>query len=410
MSFWIITAAMGLSVALILGLVIVRSRTGQGAAADYDLRVYRDQLKEVDRDLARGVINEGDAERTRVEISRRILAADTAAQGEASKEGPHGITQTGVALGLGLALMSGAFALYQTLGAPGYGDLALGDRVETAETLRRDRPSQEQAENSLPAAPALQELSPDYVALVEQLRSTVAGRPDDLQGHRLLAQSEGRLGNFSAAYKAQQRVISLLGDEARAQDYADYADMLILAAGGYVSPEAEAALQATLQRESDNGPARYYTGLMMSQTGRPDVTFRIWEDLLSSSPPDASWVPPIRAQIEEIAFRAGVNYTLPPEGTAPTRGPSAGDIEAASSMTPAERMEMIEGMVGGLSDRLATEGGPPSDWARLISALVVLGRANQAIAIHDNALQVFAGNETALDIINRAAEDAGIIQ
>lgn len=409
MTFWITTAAMGLSAALILGLVILRSRAGHDTAADYDVRVYRDQLKEVERDLARGVINAGDADRIRVEISRRILAADSATQGEASKAGPHGITQTGVALGLGLALMSGAFALYQSLGAPGYGDLALVERFEIAETLRRDRPSQEQAESSLPETPPLAELSPDYIALVEQLRATVGNRPDDLQGHRLLAQSEGRLGNFSAAYKAQERVISLMGDDARAQDYADYADMLILAAGGYVSPEAEAALQATLQREQNNGPARYYTGLMMSQTGRPDVTFRIWEDLLSSSQPDASWVPPIRAQIEEIAFRAGVNYRLPPEGSAPTRGPSAGDIEAAGSMTPAERMEMIEGMVGGLSSRLSTEGGPPSDWARLISALVVLGRANQAIAVYDNALQVFEGNDAALDIINRAAEDAGII-
>jgi cytochrome c-type biogenesis protein CcmH len=59
-------------------------------------------------------------------------------------------------------------------------------------------------------------------------------------------------------------------------------------------------------------------------------------------------------------------------------------------MAPEDRAAMIEGMVAGLADRLATEGGPPEDWARLITAFGVLGRREQAQAVYDEALTVFA--------------------
>jgi cytochrome c-type biogenesis protein CcmH len=79
-------------------------------------------------------------------------------------------------------------------------------------------------------------------------------------------------------------------------------------------------------------------------------------------------------------------------------------------MTPAARMEMIGAMVDGLSERLATEGGPAEDWARLISSLGVLGQTDRAQAIYDNAMDVFAGDPGAIDIIARAGEKANLIQ
>jgi cytochrome c-type biogenesis protein CcmH len=155
-----------------------------------------------------------------------------------------------------------------------------------------------------------------------------------------------------------------------------------------------------------NGPARYYFGLMMSQTGRPDTALRVWDQLLREGPPDAPWVPPIEAQIEEMAMRAGVNYARPAIGTG--RGPSAADIDAAGDMSPAERMEMIQGMVAGLSDRLATEGGPVEDWSQLISSLGVLGQMDQARAVFENALKAFGDNRAAMDLLNRTADRIGL--
>lgn len=65
-------------------------------------------------------------------------------------------------------------------------------------------------------------------------------------------------------------------------------------------------------------------------------------------------------------------------------------------------------MVAGLSDRLATDGGTPEEWAQLISALGVLGEFDQSRAIFENAQQVFGDNPTAMDLLNRAADRVGL--
>jgi cytochrome c-type biogenesis protein CcmH len=185
---------------------------------------------------------------------------------------------------------------------------------------------------------------------------------------------------------------------------------MIMAAGGYVSPQAEDVLGAVLTRDAENGTARYYWGLMLIQTGRPDQGFRIWDGLLRRGPADAPWIEPILGQIEPVAELAGVDYAIPEIGGGALRGPSDGDIEAAQDMTPAERMEMIGSMVDGLSERLATQGGPVEDWARLISSLAVLGQTDRAQAIYDNAMEVFSDDPTAMDIIFRAGERASLAQ
>lgn len=409
MIFWILVTLLVLTVSALLALVMLRGRDGGEPAAAYDLRVYRDQLREVDRDVARGIVAEGEADRVRTEISRRILAADAQVQaeisGDAQKRGGSVVT----AVVLAVMLVGGSLAMYKTLGVPGYGDLSLSHRKDMAEQARQGRPSQQVAEDSLPPQPPLQTLEPEYLELIEQLRQTVAQRPDDLQGQVLLAQYEARVGNFKAAYEAQQRVLELKPDSATADDHFNLVDMLILAAGGYVSPEAEIALDKVFRLDPKHGAGRYYWGLMMSQTGRADVTFRVWEQLLREGPPNAPWIAPIRAQITDMAFLAGVEFEMPAVSDT-LRGPTAGDVAAAGEMSEADRMDMIRGMVEQLSDRLATEGGPPSEWARLIRALGVLGEVDQARAIYDNALEVFAGGEAELAEVAAAAQQAGILQ
>jgi cytochrome c-type biogenesis protein CcmH len=90
-------------------------------------------------------------------------------------------------------------------------------------------------------------------------------------------------------------------------------------------------------------------------------------------------------------------------------GPSAGDVEAAGEMSAEDRQEMIRGMVARLSDRLATEGGTPEEWARLISSLAVLGDEAQAIAVWNNAQEVFADNPDALEVVREGARAAGLV-
>lgn len=417
MTFWIVTLGLALAVAALLALALLRSRAsadGEPAAA-YDLRVYRDQLRDVDRDLARGVLAEAEAERIRTEVSRRILAADTQAQTEANGGAQPGGLSRMAALGVGVALIGGSALLYLGLGAPGQDDQALKTRIAQAEERRVNRVSQATAEARIPPSPAT-DIDPEYQALIDQLRDTVAKRPDDMQGQELLAVHEARTGNYAAAHKAQKRVIELLHDEAGTKEYARYAELLIGAAGGYVSPEAEQALRAALERDPGNGPARYYWGLMLAQIGRPDQAFRIWDTTLRQGPADAPWVQRISGQIGELAWLAGVDYELPkiPATGAPSEppppGPSAEDIEAASQMTADEQQDMIRGMVARLSDRLATEGGSAGEWARLIGALGVLGEVDKARAIYGEARQTFAADAAALATIDNAARQAGVAE
>ncbi|MBO9410311.1 MULTISPECIES: c-type cytochrome biogenesis protein CcmI [unclassified Ruegeria] len=406
MTFWALLILTALLIAVFLGYSMLKGRKNREPAAAYDLRVYREQLAGVDRDLARGVISEADAERVRTEISRRILSADAQMQAQGAQDGPPVWANSVAIVVVAAVLIGGGFWMYRQMGAAGLPDQPLSLRKELAETMRAERPSQAEAEAEvLPDLP--EQLDEGYANLLQQLRNTVAERPDDLQGHVLLAQHEANAGNFAAAYKAQQRVIELSGGAVPADAYAHLAEMMILAADGYISPEAEDALRQSLQRDPRNGPAQYYLGRMMTQVGRPDIGYRIWVEALRSSPADSPWAQAMRAQLEELAFRAGVFN--PPNIPAPS-GPSQEDVEAAADLTPEERQQMIMGMVNQLSDRLATEGGPPEDWARLISALGVLGEGQRAIDIMQEANAVFAGDAEALEIIDAAALQAGIAQ
>ncbi len=288
--FWSLCAALALAMTALLLTALLRGRRDTGPVQAFDMQVYRDQLREVERDIARGTIGPEDGERLRAEVSRRLLSADASVQGDVATAGqPRGVALVAAAL-IAASVLGGGYWLYSRLGAPGYGDLGLKDRIAAAEQARENRPSQQEAEAQTPQTTP-PEAPEEYAALVQRLRAAVAERPDDLQGHVLLARSEAALGNFVNAYKAQEQILRLKGDEASAKDYADLADMMVLAAGGYVSPQAETALDAAMTRDPQNGVARYYGGLMLAQTGRPDAAFRLWDNLLRESSPSDPWCP-----------------------------------------------------------------------------------------------------------------------
>ncbi|GGG82683.1 c-type cytochrome biogenesis protein CcmI [Salipiger pallidus] len=405
--FWILAAAAALVVAALLGLALLRGRSGPLTSGDFDMKVYRDQLREIERDAARGTIAPEEAERLRTEIARRILAAD--ARGETTADTPSRGAPSLVMIALiALVLTGGSLWLYTSLGAPGYGDLGLKDRIAAAETFRQNRPAQAEAEAQVPQQPQ-PELPQDYMELVTRLRTAVETRPDDIQGHALLARSEAALGNYRAAYEAQSALLDLKGDAASATEWADLVDMMVLAAGGYVSPEAERALEQVMRRDEDNGVGRYYGGLMMAQTGRPDAAFRIWDRLLRDSAATDPWVGAVREQIPDLAFAAGIDDYQLPEGAAPAlAGPSREDVEAAADLSDEDRADMVRGMVDRLGARLATDGGSPQEWAQLISALGVLNETDHAREIWTEAQEIFADSPEALAPIRAAAETAGV--
>ena len=410
--FWLVAGALALASGLLLLRGAARAGgvgtgdTGSGPPARAeDIAVYRDQLSEVARDVVRGTLAADEAERLRAEIARRILEADRASREDRTEAAPRRGTAAAVSV-VGLAML-GALASYAWLGAPGYPDVPLAERIARAEAIRANRPSQAEAVAKLPAAVRKDPQDPEMADLMTRLREAVAKRPGDQRGLELLAQNEAALGNYAEAAAAWSQLIGIRGRAATAGDSASLADALILQANGYVSPEAEAALGEALSRDPGNGTARFYMGLLEAQIGRPDLAFRFWAPLLDASPPGAPWIPFVRERIDMVARAAGVRYTPPPP-PADAPGPGAADIAAAAAMPPEDRQAMIGGMVERLSQRLASQGGSGAEWAQLITALGVLGDTARARAVWGEAQNVFAAAPDDLEQIAAAARKAGV--
>lgn len=403
--FWLVAAGLGFVVTTALLWPLLRRDAGKTHNAA--VQVFKDQLAEVESDLTRGVLTADEAEALRTEVSRRLLAAADIGP-EAGAQAPAGATGA-LAVGLVVIVLVGGGALYMGMGAPGLPDQPLAKRIAENAERYAARPSQAAVEALLDERGEAPEtgidIPADQLALLDRLRVVLADRPDDLRGHRLLASNLASLGQWRDAAMAQADVVRIVGADATAADHEDLAEYRILAVNGYVSPEAEAALVEALGLNNRAPRARYYSGLGALQAGRADLTYDLWMRLLAEGPANAPWVGAIRSQIAEVAL--ATDRPVPQDVLA---GPSAEQVEAAGEMTPAKREEMIRGMVSGLSDRLATEGGPAQDWARLIRALGVLGERAQANAIWGEAQALFATSPTDLSIIRQAAQDAEVIQ
>ena len=397
MLFWIICIALTAIVGWIVITPLLRDVQNNSKAPD--VAFYRAQLKELDRDVARNVIDPAEADRSRVEIARRLLAADKMDQDTAPSASAPVLAATVFA-----AVGACGLLLYAYLGAPSYGDLPLKARLDTSQQMRDNRPSQAAMAAATPA-PQLSDVPQDYLAQVNRLRSIVPTRPDDLQGWELLAASEAQLRQFSAAANAQENVIRIKADQATLADKGLFLDYLVAAADGLVSQQAEDIARDILAVDRDDITARYYIGALFNQTDRADVALRMWRPIVANGDPSVFYVAAARAQIEDAARRAGITYSLP----AP-RGPSVEDIENAQDLSQDDRTQMITSMVAGLADRLATQGGDAGEWAQLITAYGVLGQTAAATEVWLEAREVFAASDDAMATLRAAANDAGVIE
>jgi cytochrome c-type biogenesis protein CcmH len=394
--FWAIAAVLTAMVALVM--VQALRRGGDSDGEHPDLKVYRDQLAEVDRDLARGTLTEEEGQRLRVEVSRRLLEADRSLASQAAPTARGSLIWAGV---LVIAVLGGALWVYDRMGAPGYADLPLASRLAAADQALQSRPSQAETLAILPAASPI-DPGAEFTALMDKLRAAVTQRPDDAMGLELLARNESALGNYQAAYEAQTKLLTLLDQSASPDQHLFAAQILIAQAQGYVSPDAEAHLIDVLRRAPDNGMARYLTGLMFAQNGRPDRAFELWQPLILEGPEDAPWVEAASADIETAAALAGIPFEMPE-----IPGPSAEDMAAAGDMTAEDQQAMIEGMVGQLEARLLAEVGSVEEWLRLINALQVLNQTERGTAALRAAEAALAADPAGLQSVRDAATAAG---
>lgn len=362
MTLWIVLAALTVAALAWVGWPLLRPKQMGEARAAYDTAVYLDQLEELERDRARGLIDDSQAVAARIEIERRLLAA---ARSEASPAGPvrrHPVMAVAV-LAL-IPLM--AIPLYTLIGSPELPNLPFAERQQAA------------------PASSMAEAARARLADAEKRAAENPGDAEiwfDLGRFRLVA------GDVAGASAALQRAMDITGG--RADIASAYGEALTRAADGRVTPEARAAFTTAATGNPDDPRARYFLALGDFQEGRQDIALRAWSELARSAPANAPWLSTVQARIAETARALGENPAdwLRPVDTA-QRGPNADDIAAAQQMSAEERTEMIRGMVAGLATRLEENPDDVEGWRRLARSRVVLGESEGAAEAYARALEL----------------------
>lgn len=343
MILWLVFAVMAVMAVGFVAVPLLRRapREDPPDRADYDVAVYKDQLRDIERDRVRGVLDEEQAAAARLEVERRLLAAAAAAPETMTPTAATARTPWHLAVIVALILIPAAGLIYLNQGAPWF------DRV----SLAREQTPQQQ-----------------FAALIAELERRLAAEPDDKRGWVLLARGYARQGRLAQAEVAQQRALALAGDDGEAAEIAaGYGQVLIEEAEGTVTPAARAALAEALKRNPGHPQARYFTGLAKLQDGDAPAALTRWQALLADTPPEAPWRDGLAEQVERL------------------------EAESATPADPGARQAMIESMVAGLAARLeetrASGGGTAEDWAQLGRSYRVLGRAEQARDAYGEALK-----------------------
>ncbi len=350
------------------------------AAGGSDIAVYRDQLDEIARDRASGLIGEAEAEAAKVEVSRRLIGAADVADADKSASGRSPLWRRRATAIAGLVLLPvGTTALYLAIGSPQLPGQPLAARMAA---VQQDRSLQ---------------------TLIGQVEAHLERNPNDARGYEVIAPVYLRLGRFSDAVNARRKLLALSGETAERQ--ADLGEALAAAGNGVITVEAKAAFERALVLDPADLKAKFFIGVAAEQDGDKPKAAAIWTGMLKDAPPDAPWAPVVR----ESLVRVGVT---PPSPTAPPiagmAAPSASDVAAASGMSEQDRGDMIRGMVARLADRLKEDGNDLEGWQRLLRAYMVLGDRDKATAAAGDAKKALAGNPDKLRQIGDTIKSMGL--
>jgi len=365
MTLWFVFALMTAAAIFAVLWPLGRGRPPRSDASE--ATVYKDQLVEIDRDLAAGLIGASEAEAARVEISRRLLAA-----ADHRREPPTAsslrLRRSAALIALvGLPILSVAF--YLPLGSPQLADFPVAARTH--------------------APDATQPLD----NLVAQVEAHLEKNPTDGRGWNVLAPVLVRLGRYDDAVRAYHNSITYNGDSADRR--ADLGEAMAGAAGGVVTSEAKAEFERAVALDADEVKARYFLGLAAEQDGRGADAASIWNAMLAKAPPDAPWRPLIQAALVRVG---GAAAPALPDGA----------MAAAKDMSEADRGAMIHSMVDRLASRLKQNGDDVEGWLRLVRAYMVMGDRDKARSAQADARQAVANDAERLRQLNEGLKNLGL--
>ena len=365
MSIWILFIVMTAAtiMAVLWPLSRPRKAFGPASATEGERLFYEEQLQEIDRDLARGMFTPEEAAAAKAEAARRLIRADARRdRGDKSLDEPA-LRRRRATSALALsAIPLVALAIYGAHGSP-------------------EMPAQ-------PLSARIQPIMPggeiDMNQAVVQIETHLQRNPEDGQGWAVLAPVYLRMGRFDDAALAYRRALRLLGENA--ERLADFGEALVMASDGIVSSSAREAFEQALTLDTRQPKARFFLATAAHQDGDEDIALARYRSLLDDSAADAPWVPVVRRRIAILEGEGA----MPPDAS-----------EAAGSGA-------IAGMVSGLAERLAREGGNAEEWGRLVRSYAVLGQENRAVEALAQARRALAGDSEAIAHVEDVARAAGI--
>lgn len=373
--FWLVAALMTVA-AVVFSLYPIVRRHRYVVEADHHTVVYTDQLDEIDRDEARGLLTKAEANAGRDEINQR-LAETMAKAGQPSSLGSTKYRLASV-IGVALLLPGGAIGFYGYLGSPEFPDMPFATRTlpQPTQTAQRGQGGQ--------GAGQAQANMPDMATLTQRLIDRLKTDPNNLDGWLLLGRTHLQAQNVTGAVDAFVKARELAPK--RADIAAAHGELMVIRDQGQISEAARKAFNEARAMNPNEARALFYLGLDSSQQGKYQDALQYWVDLQAISPPDAPFVSQLKAYIDEATQKSGIDIAsikprlkpVEPAETAPQRGPSREDVEAARDMAPADRREMIRGMVERLAERLEENPNDVVGWERLSNAYRVLGEPEKA--------------------------------
>ncbi|HEY6521082.1 MAG TPA: c-type cytochrome biogenesis protein CcmI [Roseiarcus sp.] len=356
---WFVLAGMAACAVLAaLWPLLGPSPNAKADAAANEAAFYKAQLEEIQRDVERGLLPQGEAESARAEAARRLIAA---ASEPAEPLPPARRTRLAAAVLIAVGVPAVAFPLYARLGQPMLPDEPLASRKVAPRS------------------------NGEIEAAVAAVEARLIAKPDDGKGWAVIAPVYMRFERYGDAAHAYSEALRLLGEDPLRR--AAYGEALVAAAGGVVTDEARQAFDRAVTDQPGQPQARYYLALATEQDGKKADAIRDYQSLLADSPADAPW-------------RSLVNARL-----AALKGEPA---PAANAAIPEAQRPMIEGMVSKLATRLASSGGGVDEWSRLIRAYTVLHEGDKAKAALVDAHKALAANASAVASLDALARDLGL--
>jgi len=242
-----------------------------------NLAVLRDQLRELDRDLASSTIDTNAYDSARRELEQRV-AEDVKPNAPVHEPASNGPAQ---AVAVAVAVMLGATGLYAYLGKPAGHDPA--QVTATIESSREANPK-------------------DANAAIAQLAQLLKTQPENTEGWTMLARSLNAIRRYADASRAYKNLTTLVPTDA--QLLTEYAGSVAMAQGESLQGEPEKILARALAAEPTNTKALSLSGSAAFERGDYDAAITRWKKVLALAPADSEIVQVANDNIKEALAAA----------------------------------------------------------------------------------------------------------